>query len=70
MQTDEKHQQLPLPQGENMRNHVMEKTSARTGQLEDQSLDLDARAMMLLGKRQRLNVSSIHFTLFERPGSS
>ena len=59
MAARENHGRLPLPQGEGMRNHVMENTSARTGQLEDQSLDLDARTMIMLGKRQRLNVSPI-----------
>ena len=46
----------PLPQGEDMRMRVLEKTSPRTGHLEDKNLDLDARTMALLGKRQRLNV--------------
>ena len=47
---------LPLPQGKQLHDRVLAKTSARTGQLEDQTLDLDARTMAMLGKRQRLSV--------------
>ena len=49
----------PLPQGEGMRERVQEKTSPRTGHLEDKNPDLDARTMALLGKRQRLNARLI-----------
>lgn len=47
------------PQGLELRDRVSAKTSNITGHLEDQSLDLDARALALLGKRERLKVSRI-----------
>ena len=45
-----------LPQGVEMRDRLVAKTSTTTGHLEDQTLDLDARALALLGKKQRLRV--------------
>lgn len=48
---------LPLPQGEALRRRVEANISTTTGNLEDQSLDIDARTMALLGKRQELRVS-------------
>ena len=50
----------PPPQGEGMPAHVNAKTSDRTGHLEDQNLDLDARTLAILGKRQRLSVRTLH----------
>ena len=47
---------IPIAQGAEMRDRTLSKTSATTGHLEDQSLDLDARTMAILGKKQRLNV--------------
>lgn len=47
---------LPLPQGQSLQERVEEKVSSKTGHLEDQSLDLDARTMAILGKRQQLSV--------------
>ena len=49
---------LPLPQGQALQRRVEANVSAKTGHLEDQSLDIDARTMALLGKRQQLRVSS------------
>ena len=49
---------LPLPQGKGLQRRVEANISTKTGHLEDQSLDLDARTMALLGKRQQLRVSS------------
>ena len=48
---------MALPQENEIRDRVLAKTSARTGHLEDQTLDLDARSMAIMGKRQRLSVS-------------
>lgn len=47
---------LSLPQGEALQKRVEANTSSKTGHLEDQSLDLDARTMAILGKRQQLSV--------------
>lgn len=47
---------LPLPQGQRLKDRVERNISKRTGHLEDQSLDLDARTMAVLGKRQQLKV--------------
>lgn len=52
---------LPLPQGPGLKKRVEENVSQRTGNLEDQSLDLDARTMAILGKRQQLKVRSPKF---------
>ena len=49
---------LPLPQGKSLQKRVEANISSKSGHLEDQSLDLDARTMALLGKRQQLRVSS------------
>ena len=51
---------LSLPQGQSPQKRVEAKISKRTGHLEDQSLDLDARTMAILGKRQQLSVRSNH----------
>ena len=51
------HGNLALPQGNGIRDRVLSKASATTGHLEDQTLDLDARTMAIMGKRQRLSVS-------------
>ena len=48
---------LPLPQGKGLQRRVEANISTKTGHLEDQSLDIDARTMALLGKRQQLRVS-------------
>ncbi|KAI4210656.1 MAG: hypothetical protein LQ351_006535 [Letrouitia transgressa] len=48
-------QNVPLPQGRDIQRRVAENISDETGNLEDQSLDLDARAMAILGKRQQLS---------------
>lgn len=45
-----------LPQGQGLQQRVEANISSRTGHLEDQSLDLDARTMAILGKRQQLSV--------------
>ena len=50
-------QDLPLPQGQQLQRRVEAKISDRSGRLEDESLDLDARTMAILGKRQQLSVS-------------
>lgn len=39
-----------------MQRRVEAEISDTSGQLEDQSLDLDARTMAILGKRQQLSV--------------
>ena len=39
-----------------MRDRVASKQSKTSGHLEDQTLDIDARTLALLGKRQRLKV--------------
>lgn len=44
-------------QEQHLRDRVEMQTSHRTGNLEDQSLDLDARTMAILGKKQQLSVS-------------
>ena len=49
---------LPLPQGQALQRRVEANISTKTGHLEDQSLDIDARTMALLGKRQQLRVCS------------
>lgn len=54
-------QNVPLPQGRDIQRRVAENISDETGNLEDQSLDLDARAMAILGKRQQLSVRAIGF---------
>ena len=41
-----------------LRERVLPHTSNRDGHLEDQTLDLDARAMQIMGKRQQLKVRS------------
>lgn len=48
---------LPVPQGQHLLQRVVAEISDKNGHLEDQSLDLDARAMAVLGKRQQLSVS-------------
>jgi len=45
-------------QGIEMRDRAFAKPSSRTGPLEDQTSDLDARVLALLGKKQRLKVTS------------
>ena len=39
-----------------LRERVLPRTSSKDGRLEDQTVDLDARAMQLMGKRQQLKV--------------
>ena len=39
-----------------LRERVLPRTSSKDGHLEDQTVDLDARAMQLMGKRQQLKV--------------
>ena len=51
---------LSLPQGQGLKKRVEANISKRTGHLEDQSLDLDARTMAVLGKRQQLSVRPKH----------
>lgn len=41
-----------------LRERVLPHTSDRDGHLEDQTLDLDARTMQIMGKRQELRVGS------------
>lgn len=48
---------LPVPQGQKLLRRVNAEISEKDGHLEDQSLDLDARTMAILGKRQQLSVS-------------
>ena len=47
---------LPSPQAQGLKRRVEMNVSKRSGHLEDQSLDLDARIMAILGKRQQLKV--------------
>lgn len=49
---------LPVPQGQRLLRRLNAEISDEAGQMEDQSLDLDARAMAILGKRQQFSVSS------------
>lgn len=42
-----------------LRERVLKHTSNRDGHLEDQTLDLDARTMQIMGKRQQLKVSAL-----------
>ena len=49
---------IPLPQGPSLQRRVEANLSSKTGRLEDQSLDIDAKTMALLGKRQQLKVAS------------
>ena len=49
---------LPVPQGQILLRRVNAEISDKNGHLEDQSLDLDARVMEVLGKRQQLSVRS------------
>lgn len=56
---------LPVPQGEVLLRRVNAEISDKDGHLEDQSLDLDARAMAVLGKRQQLSVRSSMTTICE-----
>ena len=51
---------LPSPQAQGLKKRVEMNVSKRSGHLEDQSLDLDARTMAILGKRQQLKVCSKH----------
>ena len=46
-----------LPQAVEMRDRLISKESGRMKHIEDQTLDLDARTLALLGKRQRLRVN-------------
>ena len=48
---------LSLPQGQRLQKRVEANISSQTGHLEDQTFDLDARTMAILGKRQQLSVS-------------
>lgn len=43
-----------------LRERVLPHTSDRDGHLEDQDLDLDARTMQAMGKRQQLKVVKLH----------
>ena len=47
---------LNYPDNRPLEQHVENNTSNTTGNLENQDLDIDARTLALLGKRQRLNV--------------
>lgn len=47
---------LPLPQGQGLKRRVEMNVTKATGHLGDQSLDLDARTLAVLGKRQQLKV--------------
>ena len=49
-----------LPQGQALKRRVEASISKETGYLEDQDLDLDARTMAILGKRQQLRVRTKH----------
>ena len=51
-----------LPQNVEMRDRVNAKTSAKSGHLEDQTFDIDARTLALLGKKQRLRVNILSVT--------
>lgn len=44
-------------QESDLRQRVLPHTSDRDGHLEEQTLDLDARTMQIMGKRQELKVS-------------
>lgn len=58
------HRDMALPHKDEMCDCVFAKTSLRTGHLEDQTLNLDTRSMAIMGKRQRLSVSStLYFQL-------
>ena len=46
---------LQHPEGRPLQSRVDNNTSNKSGNIEDQALDLDARTLALLGKRQRLN---------------
>ena len=59
---------LPLPQGQGLKKRVEMNVSKETGHLEDQSLDLDARTMAILGKRQQLKVRPKHENMVLRVG--
>ena len=56
-------ERLPLPQGQALKRRLETNISKGTGYLEDQSLDLDARTMAILGKRQQLRVRPKHQVL-------
>lgn len=42
-----------------LRERVLPNVSSKNGDLEDKSLDVDARTMAILGKRQQLNVLAL-----------
>lgn len=46
-----------------LRERVLPRTSSKDGHLEDQTVDLDARAMQLMGKRQQLKVRQTFYML-------
>ena len=48
---------ISVPQSQKLVRRVNADISDKDGHLEDQSLDLDARTMAILGKRQQLSVS-------------
>lgn len=48
-----------ISQLQSLQNRVEAKVSDQTGNLEDQSLDVDARTMAVLGKRQQLSVRRV-----------
>lgn len=56
---------LPVPQGEVLLRRVNAEISDKDGHLEDQSLDIDARTMAVLGKRQQLSVRPTMTTMYE-----
>ena len=47
---------VPVPQGLSFQRRVNNEISDQTGHIEDQNLDLDARTLAILGKRQQLSV--------------
>lgn len=47
---------VSAPQGQGLQRRVKNEISDQTGHLEDQNLDLDARTLAILGKRQQLSV--------------
>ncbi|KAI4101081.1 MAG: hypothetical protein LQ339_005204 [Xanthoria mediterranea] len=47
---------VPIPQGRDLQRRVNNAISDETGHLEEPRLDLDARSMAILGKRQQLSV--------------
>jgi len=51
---------LSFPQGQGLKKRVEANISKRTSHLEDQSLDLDAKTMAVLRKRQQLSVRPKH----------